>query len=517
MFGLAEPWWLLALLTIPLIRWLHRWRAPLTSVSVSARFLWGGTQSIDAGGNMQQPPDAAWWRRALVGALLVLALAQPWQQREDTHLTVWIDDSLSMASIEFGRTRLAEGLDRLARDIDVEEFSVVTLRSLTNQAQIVSMSNPGAFSDKRWLGGRPAATTVPPPALLSTNTAHWLVTDGAMDGLQDWVARSPLNRVIHVGESTDNVAITRLAARRRPAGETGSDVLVDIVNRGREIVQRDLQLRTGVTQQAVASLTLAPGETKQIAVHMESVARSIVAVLRPTDGLPIDDELTLDTTALAEVPIMIDTACAAPLLAVLDAHPGLQIASVTNAAELEIRCSAGAKQAPALLRFHAGPSAQLSASPTWLPAAGRLQDIHLRSGWVAASAWPQPGLAANDQVLMVADSEALIIRNDSAGSVESIVDVGLADLYVQPEFAALIAGLVDIALGRSVLDPVAAVATNPVDSNIVPIDLVKTAANVSRPNAMPRDLNDVFLALALIILGTDIVLLFRSRRELHVA
>lgn len=515
MFGLAEPWWLLALLTIPLIRWLHRWRAPLNLVSVSALFLWRDAQSEDAGGSERQPPDAAWWRRALVSALLVLALTQPWQLRVRQHLTVWIDDSLSMATVETGRTRLAEGLDQVAQYIDEAAFSTVTLRSLTSPAQSVSLSHPDAFLDERWLGDKPTAITMPPPALLSTTTAHWFVTDGATDGLQEWAARAPLSRIVHVGESTENVAVTRLAARRRPAGETGSDVLVDIANRGRDIAQRDLLLRNGTTERAVASLTLAPGETKQITLRSEAVAASIVAKLRPTDALSIDDVLTLDTTALAAVPIIIDTTCAAPLRAILAAHPGLVIASAMPSAGLEIHCSVGARQAPALLRFHAGRSARLSTPPMWLPAAGPLQDIHLRREWIATSAWPQQTLTADTQRLLVADGEALIAHSD--GSVDTIIDVNRPELNGQPEFAALIAGLVDVALGRAVLDPAVAVATNPIDSNILPIDVAKPSADVSRPNAIRQNLSDVFLALALIILGTDIVLLFRSRRESHVA
>ena len=110
MFGLTTPWWLFALTVIPLIRWLHRWRAPLSRASVSALFLWTTVDAVSAGGLSQQIPDPAWRRRALIASLLILALAGPWLQRDELRITVWIDDTLSMATIEQDQSRLAEGL-----------------------------------------------------------------------------------------------------------------------------------------------------------------------------------------------------------------------------------------------------------------------------------------------------------------------------------------------------------------------------------------------------------------------
>ena len=68
MFGLLQPWWLIALGVIPLIRWLHRRQAPLSSHAVSAVFLWQAEAPVDAPGSEQRPPDTAWRRRALIAA-----------------------------------------------------------------------------------------------------------------------------------------------------------------------------------------------------------------------------------------------------------------------------------------------------------------------------------------------------------------------------------------------------------------------------------------------------------------
>ena len=48
--GLADPLWLVLLGVVPLIRWLHRFRAPQTSRTVSALFLWAGSRREQAAG-----------------------------------------------------------------------------------------------------------------------------------------------------------------------------------------------------------------------------------------------------------------------------------------------------------------------------------------------------------------------------------------------------------------------------------------------------------------------------------
>jgi len=80
MIGLGAPAWLTGLLLIPLVRELHRRQGPARRVQVPALFLWRGARSPAATGRRGGPPDPAWRRRALLLALLVVALARPaWQ------------------------------------------------------------------------------------------------------------------------------------------------------------------------------------------------------------------------------------------------------------------------------------------------------------------------------------------------------------------------------------------------------------------------------------------------------
>ena len=204
--GLLQPWWLIALGLIPLIRWLHRRQAPLSIHDVSAVFLWQDTPEVDSPGREQRPPDPAWRRRALITALLVIALSSPFAQREHAVLTVWIDESLSMLTVENGQTRLAAARQQLADELPSSGYAAgdVVTRSLSQ--------------------------TLPPQ--LDEDSAHWLVTDGASESVRDWASLMPIDRVIQTGALTENVSVSRLAARRNVVDPGQIDILVSISNTG---------------------------------------------------------------------------------------------------------------------------------------------------------------------------------------------------------------------------------------------------------------------------------------------
>lgn len=131
MTAFASPAWLLALAAVPLLRWLHQFSEPARTVSVSALFLWRGAPTLPEGGRDRRPPDPAWRRRALVAALVALALAEPGWRAETRQVTVWLDDSLSMAADENG-SRLGTGLGELRRALADAGVTAATLRSLSD-------------------------------------------------------------------------------------------------------------------------------------------------------------------------------------------------------------------------------------------------------------------------------------------------------------------------------------------------------------------------------------------------
>jgi len=147
--GFINPLWLIALGLIPLIRWLHRWQSPLSSWPVSALFLWRNSTADQQAGKEKRPPEPAWRRRALAAAFMITALSGPYLQSESRSLTVWIDDSLSLGTVENGSTRLETLFARLASALEDHDpaWEEVTLRSLTNpgRAQHYSAGDFGAI------------------------------------------------------------------------------------------------------------------------------------------------------------------------------------------------------------------------------------------------------------------------------------------------------------------------------------------------------------------------------------
>ena len=54
-----HPWWLAALTLLPVVRWLHRYRAAADATPVAAAFLWRGDVRTGMRGREPQPPDPA--------------------------------------------------------------------------------------------------------------------------------------------------------------------------------------------------------------------------------------------------------------------------------------------------------------------------------------------------------------------------------------------------------------------------------------------------------------------------
>ena len=135
MLSLAYPLWLLGWLSLPLIRWLHRFSVGDKTILVSALFLWPPPTAAETTGRRPGKPDPRWRLRALVVMALILALAGPRLELAGEHIIeVWVDDSLSMQTLENGKTRLQTGFDKLYSALLETGATRVLLHSLVNPA-----------------------------------------------------------------------------------------------------------------------------------------------------------------------------------------------------------------------------------------------------------------------------------------------------------------------------------------------------------------------------------------------
>ena len=205
--------WLFGLLLLPVIRWLHRGGRQRRAVPVSRLDLWRRAAASSPAAGERRPPDPAWRRRALLTALLVVALAEPQLPEQRTDITLWIDDSLSMLTREEHGTRLAEGLAQVRSLLAEVPHADVEVRTLGDPWHSLGALTDATVATVVAGAGRkqPAA---PPAALLRRDSLHWLLTDGAHAALFEWPGDSRPDRVIQVASVTRNVGLERLSARR---------------------------------------------------------------------------------------------------------------------------------------------------------------------------------------------------------------------------------------------------------------------------------------------------------------
>ncbi len=515
MIGLGVPWWLIALVAIPLIRWLHRWQAPLFHAPVSAVFLWHSAESQSDAGERLREPDPAWRRRALIAAILILALAQPWWQRDSDTITVWIDDSISMATREKEQTRLADGLDRAAKVLQQASAARVTMRSLSNPAKSVSGDADDVFNAGNWLNASSGEPAPPPAVALNRDAAHWLITDGANERLVKWASAAPLNRIFHAGTATENVAVTKLSARPSSSDQMSFDLLIQISNRGKESATRSLTIASGPTTVETRTLTLQAGENRYVQTSVPRTAGGITARLDTGDALGTDDFLSLAASAIAPLRLSIDPACPLELSLALRLHPSSVVVTANEAADLQVVCSAQPVNAPAVLRFHTSASVPLESPLEWRPGLGRLKEVHLQTQWIATAAWDTDFNQPYESLLAANELPLVIRRPGLPVVVETILDMTQPEFVRQPEYTAVVAALIDLPLGRSSLDIVVTSNRDPAASDITPTRL-NVRSDTRQPVGVIRwPLADILLGIAALLLCVDVLMLWQARRKAY--
>jgi len=537
MFGLLQPWWLIALGVIPLIRWLHRRQAPLSTHTVSAIFLWQVETTEDAPGRVQRPPDPAWRRRALIAALIIAALTAPTVEREHTTLTVWLDDSLSMLTVEDGETRIVAG----RRQLDEELQS-------NNYDEIIRYSLSEAF-----------------PRKLDENSTHWLVTDGASERVWELADKVHIDRVIQMGVLTENVAISRLAARRNPDDDGVVDILVTVSNTGNENATRRLKLLRGEQELQTTIVSIQPRQTIYWQTQIPAHADAITASLDRGDALVDDDQLTIPADAQKRLETTVDGQCGQALRSAIATHPALIIVDDDSATDLEVTCPRetfpdidASKRSVGRIRVLAGaasvgaasvgaasvgaasrrdnrgqrplPQSRRDSTPVWLPHELSTGRLHLPPEFIASAAWPGRIDTTRQCVLLQSGDLPLIAVTQNADAttvtVDTVINMRHAEFVRQPEYAALMAILVDVAAGRQLLDATMSESRAVAESVIRPgtisgrdapptADAPPTERSLweRRPAAKQVPLSWLFILIAMLVLALDIALLISARKR----
>lgn len=521
----AIYWLAAALAAPPLMWWLHRLRRPAAQHRVSALFLWRGQGSEQQSGMRPGAVDSRWWLRTLIAAGLAAAVAGPiWSDGGGRNIEIWFDDSFSMQVRETEGLRYETAVDALMRALAEGQPEQVTVHSLASPGRVLTLK-PSTTNDWRrrlsgWVKVSPSALVLPPSVQMRPEAEHWLVSDGAAAELTSWLDDAPIHRIIRVGQATENTGLTRISLRRSLRDHGVMIGHAEIRNFGNRSSERRLVVREGNRVVHRETLSLAPEAHLNRTFRFDPAgAAALEARILGVDALPADDSLTLEYGPTAGVSVRMSGNCSRPLRTAIKAHPAVSLSAGNEApspATLTVACGRARPVArgPVIWVRHGGGGAVVRAEPRWTSAAGPLQDVILAPAWLRriSPVAVRPGL----EPLLVAGEEPLIlVAGASRRMVEVRLDFGRSELAGRPEFPALIAGLIELALGYSPIEAYAETDRHAAAGMIRPRDLAVPAdRSPSRTVGRKIDLAPYLIAvvLGLFLLDTGWSAARRRRR-----
>ncbi len=510
MLSFATPVWLLGLLLVPVIRWLHRGGPRRRAVPVSLLGLWKRAAASSPAAGEHRPPDPAWRRRALLTALLLLALSDPQLLERHARITIWVDDSLSMLTREAYGTRLVEGLAQVRSLLAEAPGADVEVRTLGNPWHSLGALTEATVATLVGAAGRkePAA---PPAALLRRDSLHWLVTDGADAALFEWPGGARPHRTIQVASVTRNVGLERLSARRNLHDPERYDLLLKVTNGGTAAETRVVVFAADAGEITRSTQRLEPGASALVDGTIPASGK-VRATLQPTDALSEDDEIVLDLEALRRRRVAVDPQCPPALRAAVRAHPALALAEA-NATGLEAVLDCGTRGAArdiATMRVLADRAPMRPrGSVQWSSSVPESRRIRLEAERLQVAARLQPGPV--DDVMLAVGGEPLIVSRAASKVLETALDFGSAESARRPEVPLLVDLMFERLLGARLLDEIAMIERGPASARVAPLDRIGANADAGTPSdSRLRDSAPPLLAAALMVLLWEIVALGRQ-------
>ena len=522
MIGFQAPLWLLLLVLIPLIRWLHQFSTQSRILPSTTLFLWSGLQRRSAEDGSPGKPDPRWILRAMISALLILALAKP--QLQDTEgfpVEVWIDDSLSMFTREQGYSRMQAGLQRLQSYLSEGKFSHIRLHSLGEPAAVLSLepkdNSNWAAQLNDWVSRPPLEPQPPPLVTLSKQSNHILLTDGADSLLNRWAQSAPLTHVFRVGELRQNLALSRLNLRNSLTdsgaimGTARVDNLGDIPNNVRLVIKqqeniiKSLEFEIQPLGNKTTTFSITPGEKGLLEAQLEN----------GNDALSLDNSLKLDIADLqSAIRYSLRGDCNPRFLAVINSHPAFIRAD--RGADLLINCGAET-QNPTLptLRLHHA----ISVHRTTLPAHwhSELSPDYLPIAAGVAYSNEAPALSSANHPILSANGRMLILKKPGTGNViDCYLDTGDAAFSREAQYPLLIFAMISRLTERSLETSPLTIGRDIRASRIIPMAFPTGAASL--PAVQPVKIlftNPILIAVLLLLVMDAALSLFAASGKLN--
>ena len=505
----VTPAWLLGLLLLPVIRWLHRGGRHRRTVPVSRLSLWRLADASTPSAGERRPPDPAWRRRALLAALLVVALAGPQLPEQRTNITLWIDDSLSMLTGEERGTRLVEGLAQVRSLLAEVPHANVEVRTLGDPWHGLGVLDEATIATIAAGAGR-KQPKAPPSPLLRGDSLQWLLTDGADATLLEWPGESRPDRIIQVGSVTRNVGLERLSARRNLNDPEQFDVLLKVANGGNASESRVVVVATDAGELARSNIRLDPGRSTLVNAVIPAASK-VRATLQPGDALAEDDEIVLDLDPLRRRRVATDATCPAALKSAVAAHPALALVeeSATDVdAVLDCGTRGAVREIPTIRVLANRTPTRPQGSLQWSSSVPESHRIRLDTErmQVATRLDARP----EDVVLLAVGDEPLIVNRAGAMNVlETSLDFDSEDARRGPETPLLVNLMFERLFERHLLDEIAIVDRGAGSAKVVPSTRASANAAARAPSASPyfHDWTHSFLLAALLALLWELVAL----------
>ncbi len=520
MIGLASPIWLTALLIIPLIWWLHKFnqQAPLR---VSSLIPWKSTaENTKTTGNGRKS-DPLWLLRALIASVIILALSAPYRITEEAEtIEIWFDDSFSLLSIEETTKRSALAIDAIIENLEKLNNVRVLVRSLNSPERSVltlETSTKPLWRQQlnEWLKTGARINALPPLSQFSKKQ-HWLVTDGSSAKVNRWFQSIPFSRILKVGKSTENSAITLFAIRPELNNGSHWQTLIRIQHFGLQPDRRVLTLAADNQVLLEKEVSLEPDKSTDMTFDIDS--SNITGVLSvsflKTDTLPEDDRLTLSVHR--KFSVRVHGSCVPGLLKAIEAHPTLSQETESEKVDLNIVCG-HSQTNPSLptIHFHqAGSTTEIRHAPVWDPSFSN-RPLFLRPQWLKAIRATFPKPQRNKKTIFSTETMPLVILTESDDrQIDCYIDMDNPAFLKRPEYPLFFAYLVDLALKNSALDNIQSVKRKANDSRIR--DLSPHSMS-SQKNALihtkAADVTNYLIIIVILLLLVDYGLFSRSTRK----
>lgn len=254
------------------------------------------------------PAEARPWRRPPAGPLLflqllalaalVLALARPWLRADVAvaeHIILLVDRSITMASLEQGRSRLELAREAATLRSEAAAGAAVTLIAFDQGAELLLSGETDPVRVARALSElrlQPLPGRADEALSLAANLAAdlpgarpILFSDGRF-GLREAPPSLPPIEFVSIGQADDNQAITALDIR---LGEAGPTLFGQAGNASLSAARRRLEIWADGRLFDVREITLPPGARLDFDLALPEEVEWVEARLEEADALAIDD------------------------------------------------------------------------------------------------------------------------------------------------------------------------------------------------------------------------------------